>query len=136
MPLYQLVWLLTNRDLRNVFKNIAYTFNQKNSLQFDWSFSQPITISVIVKPNDKGGTVLRITKVKNKHIPYKDITYTHLEIAQTTKSGEAKKYTLQTKKRLNGQQDEMILDEQIDGTTDDFDVVEMDNLINTRRYLK
>lgn len=49
--LYQLVWLLTNRDLRNVFENVANTFNQKGSIQFGLSFTQPITIRAIVKPN-------------------------------------------------------------------------------------
>lgn len=125
--LYQLVWLLTNRDLRNVFENVAYTFNQQGSLQFDWSFTQPITIRAIVKPNASGGTVLRVISVKNKHISYKEITYEHPDIAQSTKANEPKKYTLQTKKNLTGQQDEMILNEEIEGATDDFDVIEMDN---------
>lgn len=121
------MWLLTNRDLRNVFENVAHTFNQQGSLQFDWSFTQSITIRVIVKPNVSGGTVLRVISVKNKHIPYSEITYEHPDIAQSTKANEAKKYTLQTKKNLGAGQDEMILDEQIEGTTDNFDVIEMDN---------
>ncbi|WP_342533591.1 Tn7-like element transposition protein TnsE [Lysinibacillus sp. FSL K6-0057] len=125
--LYQLVWLITNRDLRNVFENVAYTFNQKGTLKFDWSFTNSITIRAIVKPNAIGGTVLRVISVKNKQIPYKEITYEHPEIAQSTKANEPKKYTLQTKKNLTGQQDEIILDEEIKGTTDDFDVIEMDN---------
>lgn len=130
IPLQHLVWMLTNRDVRTVFENVAYTFRQKNALQFDWLFSQPITISAVVKPNSNGGTVLRITKVNNKHIPYKEITYSHPEIAQSTKSGEPKKYTLQTKKGSNGQQDELILDEKSEGTTDNFDVVEMENQVH------
>ncbi|MFD2868961.1 Tn7-like element transposition protein TnsE [Kurthia populi] len=125
--LYQLVWLLTNRDLRSVFENVAYMFNHKGSLQFDWSFTQPITIRAIVRPNASGGTVLRVISVKNKYISYKEITYEHPDIAQSTKANEAKKYTLQTKNKLTGQQDEMILDEEIEGTTDNFDVIEMDN---------
>lgn len=132
--LYQLVWLLTNRDLRSVFENVAYTFNQKGSLQFDWSFTQPITIRAIVKPNASGGTVLRVISVKNKHISYKEITYEHPDIAQSTKANEPKKYTLQTKNNLTGQQDEMILDEEIEGATDDFDVIEMDN--QTHEYIE
>jgi len=124
------VWLLTNRDLRNVFENVAHMFNQKDCLKFDWSFTRPITIRAIIKSNANGGTVLRITKVKNKHISHKEITYYHPDIAQTTKSNEAKKYTVQTKKILKGQQDEIILDEQIKGTTDDFDVIEMDNQVH------
>lgn len=126
--LYQLVWLLTNRDLRSVFENVAYTFNNKGSLQFEWSFTQLITIRrAIVKPNASGSTVLRVVSVKNKQIPYKEITYEHPEIAQSTKANEPKKYILQTKNNLTGQQDEMILDEEIEGATDDFDVIEMDN---------
>lgn len=125
--LYQLVWLLTNRDLRSVFENIAYTFNNKGILQFDWSFTQPITIRAIVKPHASGGTVLRVVSVKNKQIPYKEITYEHPGIAQSTKANEPKRYTLQTEKNLTGQQDEMILDEEIGGATDEFDVIEMDN---------
>lgn len=132
--LYQLVWLLTNHDLRSVFENVAYTFNQKKSLQFDWSFTKPITIQAIVKPNALGGTVLRVKSVKNKQIPYKEITYEHPKIAQSTKADDPKKYTLQTKKNLTGQQDEMILDEEIKGTTDDFDVIEMDN--QTHEYIE
>lgn len=125
--LYQLVWLLTNRDLRSVFENVAYTFNNKGILQFDWSFTQPITIRAIVKPHASGGTVLRVVSVKNKQIPYKEITYEHPGIAQSTKANEPKRYTLQTEKNLTGQQDEMILDEEIEGATDEFDVIEMDN---------
>lgn len=91
------------------------------------SFTQPITIRAIVKPHASGGTVLRVVSVKNKQIPYKEITYEHPGIAQSTKVNEPKKYTLQTKKNLTGQQDEMILDEEIEGATDEFDVIEMDN---------
>ncbi|MGI1820558.1 Tn7-like element transposition protein TnsE [Exiguobacterium sp. TRN 1102] len=125
--LYQLVWLLTNRDLRSVFENVAYTFNNKGSLQFEWSFTQLITIRAIVKPNASGSTVLRVVSVKNKQIPYKEITYEHPKIAQSTKANEPKKYILQTKNNLTGQPDAMILDEEIEGATDDFDVIEMDN---------
>jgi len=125
--LYQLVWLLTNRDLRNVFENVAHTFNQKGILQFDWSFAQPITIRSIVKPNASVGTVLRVISVKNKRIPYNEIKYGHPYIDQSIKVDEAKKYTLQTKQNLGAGQDEIILDEQIEGSTDNFDVIEMDN---------
>ena len=34
--LYQLVWLLTNQDLRNVFENVAYTFNYNGILNFEF----------------------------------------------------------------------------------------------------
>lgn len=132
--LYQLVWLLTNRDLRNVFENVAHTFHQTDILKFDWSFTQPLTIRAIVKPNANGGTVLRVISIKNKHIPYNEITFEHPDIAQSTKVNEAKKYILQTKKNLSSQQDEVILDEEIEGATENFDVIEMDNQIH--EYVK
>lgn len=125
--LYQLVWLLTNQDLRNVFENVAFTFNNTGILKFDWSFKQPISIKAIVKPNINSGTILRVVSVKNKHIPYNEISFEHPEVVQSEKSSEPKKYTLHNKKKLNGPQDELLLDEEMQGTSDDFDVVEMDN---------
>lgn len=125
--LYQLIWLLTNQDVRNVFENVAYTFKNTGILKFDWAFKQSITIKAIVKPNANGGTILRVVSVKNKYIPYNEISFEHPEVAQSDKSNEAKKYTLHNKKKLSGLQDELLLDEEMEGTTDDFDVVEMDN---------
>ncbi|MBG9692111.1 hypothetical protein ABD91_14920 [Lysinibacillus sphaericus] len=125
--LYQLVWLLTNQDLRNVFENVAFTFNNTGILKFDWSFKQPISIKAIVKPNINSGTILRVVSVKNKYIPYNEISFEHPEVVQSEKSSEPKKYTLHNKKKLNGPQDELLLDEEMQGTSDDFDVVEMDN---------
>lgn len=74
-----------------------------------------------------------MVRVKNKQIPYKEITYEHPGTAQSTKANEPKRYTLQTQKNLTGQQDEMILDEEIEGATDEFDVIEMDN--QTHEYI-
>ncbi|WP_337982984.1 Tn7-like element transposition protein TnsE [Lysinibacillus sp. C5.1] len=125
--LYQLVWLLTNQDLRNVFENVAYTFNKTGIIKFDWSFKQPITIKAIVKPNVNGGTILRVVSVKNKHIPYNEISFEHPEVVQTEKSSEPKKYTLHNKKKLSSPQDELLLDEEMQGASEDFDIVEMDN---------
>lgn len=132
--LYQLVWLLTNQDLRNVFENVAYTFNYTGILNFEWSFRRPITIKAIVKPNVTGGTVLKVVSVKKKIITYSEITFEHPEVGQSEKSNEPKKYTLHTKKNLNGQQDELLLNEKIEGTTDDFDIIEMDN--QQHEYIK
>lgn len=106
--------------------NIKYT-KTAFLYQLDWSFTQPIKIRAIVKLHTSGGTVLRGVSVKTKQILYKKITYEHLGTAQSTKANEPKRYTLQTKKNLTGQQDEMILDEEIEGATDEFDVIEMDN---------
>lgn len=118
--LYKLVWLLTNQDLRNVFENVAYTFNNTGILKFDWSFKQPITIRAVVKPNMNGGTVLRVSNVKNKHILYSEIFFSHPELVQSEKSKEAKKYTVNAKNNLSYQQEELTLDEEIEGTTDNF----------------
>ncbi|EON70939.1 Tn7-like element transposition protein TnsE [Lysinibacillus sphaericus] len=132
--LYQLVWLVTNQHLRSVFENVAYTFNNVGVLNFDWSFKQPITIKAIVKPNIKGGTILRVVSVKNKQIFYREISFSHPEVVRMEKSREVKKYTLHNKKNLNDQQDELLLDEEIEGTTDNFDVIEMDNQMH--EYIK
>ncbi|GAA0322709.1 hypothetical protein GCM10008967_11510 [Bacillus carboniphilus] len=132
--LYQLVWLLSNQDLRRVFESVAYTFVNTGILKFSWLFAQSLTIKAIVKPSSSGGTILRITNVKNKQIPYSEITFTHPEIVQTEKSGEAKKYTLHSKVNNSGQQSELTLDEEVEGTTDNFDLIEMDNQLH--EYLK
>lgn len=132
--LYQLVWLLANQDLRRVFENVAYTFINTGILKFDWLFTKSITIKAIVKPRSNGGTILRITNVKNKQIPYSEILFSHPEIVQTEKSGEAKKYTLYSKSSNGGQQNELMLDEKVEGTTDNFDLIEMDNQVH--EYVK
>ena len=64
--LFQLVWLLTNPDLRQVFENAAYTFINTGILQFEWLFKQPIIVTAIVKSGVAGGTILRIKSVKIK----------------------------------------------------------------------
>ncbi|MEC1722662.1 Tn7-like element transposition protein TnsE [Schinkia azotoformans] len=132
--LYQLVWLLSNQDLRRVFENVAYTFVNTGILKFDWLITQPIAIKAIIKPSSTGGTILKITNVKKKNIPYTEISFTHPEIIQTEKSGEAKKYTLHSKNGNGGQQSDLTLDEEVDGTTDNFDLIEMDNQIH--EYVK
>lgn len=132
--LYQLVWLLTNNDIRNVFENVAYTFNDTSILNYNWSFKLPIMIRAIVKIGANGGTVLRVVSVKNKIIPYSEITFEHPEVGQSERSNEPKNYTLHSKKDLIGQQDELLLNEGFEGTIDDFDIIEMDN--QQHEYLK
>ncbi|MEC1158168.1 hypothetical protein [Cytobacillus horneckiae] len=132
--LYQLVWLFSNQDLRRVFENVAYTFINTGIVKFDWLFTKPITIKAIVKPTSNGGTILRITNVKNKQIPYSEISFSHPEILQTEKSGEAKKYTLNSKSNNGSQQNELTLDEEVEGATDNFDLIEMDNQVH--EYVK
>lgn len=128
--LFQLVWLLSNSDLRQVFENVAYAFHRTRILKFDWLFKQAITIKAIVKPNSNGGTILRITGVKNKKIPSDEISFTHPELMKSEKSNEAKKYTYSIRKKSGDQQNDFMLDEEVEGTTDDFDLIEMDNQIH------
>ncbi len=125
--IYQLAWLLTNRDLRQAYENIAFTWLQERTLRFEWSFTQPITITARVKEKNNTCTVLQIVNVKNKDIPYQHISISHPEIQDQEKSEEAKKYTYGS---LNKQGDEegFTLDEQLDGSTEDFDLVQMNQL--------
>ncbi|WP_017729244.1 hypothetical protein [Halalkalibacterium ligniniphilum] len=65
--------------------------------------------------------------MKDKDIPYQHISISHPEIQDQEKSKEAKKYTYRS---LNRQGDEagFTLDEQLDGSTEDFDLVQMNQL--------
>ncbi|MGD7009325.1 Tn7-like element transposition protein TnsE [Metabacillus sp. 84] len=132
--LFQLIWLLSNQGLRKVFENVAYSFINTGIVKFDWLFPEPITIKAIVKPSLNGGTILRITNVKNKQIPYNEISFSHPEIVQTERSGEAKKYTLHRKSSNRSNQNELTLDEAVEGATDNFDLIEMNNQVH--EYIK
>ncbi|WP_106495385.1 Tn7-like element transposition protein TnsE [Lentibacillus sp. Marseille-P4043] len=125
--LYQLIWLLTNRDLRQVYESLAFSWLQEKTLRFEWNFTQPITITARVKENNNTWTVLQIVNVKNKHIPYENISISHPEIQDKENSKEAKKYTYRS---INKNKDEegFTLDEQVDGSTEDFDFVHMNQL--------
>lgn len=125
--IYQLVWLLTNRDLRQAYENIAFTWLQERTLKFEWSFTQPITITARVKEKNNTCTVLQIVNVKNKDIPYQHISISHPEIQDQEKSNEAKKYTYRSLNR-QGDEESFTLDEQLDGSTDDFDLIQMNQL--------
>lgn len=132
--LYQLIWLLSNQDLRSIFENIAYTFFNTGVVKFDWLFKQPITIRAIVKPNIAGDTILRIISIKNKKIPYQEISFTHPEIVQSEKSSEVKKYTIHNKSSNASEREELTLDEEVEGTTDNFDLIEIDSQMH--EYVK
>lgn len=125
--IYQLVWLLTNRDLRQTYENIAFTWLQEKTMKFEWRFTQPVTITARVKEKNNTCTVLQIVSVKNKDIPYQHVSISHPEIQDQEKSDEAKKHTYGF---LNKQGDEegFTLDEQLDGSTEDFDLVQMNQL--------
>jgi hypothetical protein len=124
---YQLVWLLTNRDLRQAYENIAFTWLQEKALRFEWNFTQPITITARVKEKNNTCTILQIVNVKNKDISYRYISISHPEIRDQEKSSEAKKYTYRSLNK-QGEEEGFTLDEQLDGSTEDFDLVQMNQL--------
>ncbi|ASC51679.1 MULTISPECIES: Tn7-like element transposition protein TnsE [Staphylococcus] len=125
--IYQLVWLLTNRDLRHVYESIAFTWLQEQTLKFEWTFTQPITVTARIKEDQNTWTVLQIVNVKNKYIPYENISISHPEIRDNEKSKEAKKYTYRSLNKKDGEGG-FTLDEQVDGATEDFDFVQMNQL--------
>lgn len=125
--IYQLVWLLTNRDLRQVYESLAFTWLQEQTLRFEWSFTQPITITARVKEKNNTWTVLQIVNVKNKHIPHENISISHPDIQDKERSKEAKKHTYRYLNK-NGDEEGFTLDEQLDGATEDFDLVQMTQL--------
>lgn len=100
---------------------------QERILKFEWSFTQPITITARVKEKNNTCTVLQIVNVENKDIPYQHISISHPEIQDQEKSNEAKKYTYRSLNR-KGDEEGFTLDEQLDGSTEDFDLVQMNQL--------
>lgn len=127
--LYQLVWLLGNQDLRRTFENIAYTFLNTSELKFDWLFQQPISIKAVVKITSNGGTILRVTEVKDKEIPFDVISFSHPEVSKYEKSNEPKKYTMRELKSSTEER-EKIIDETVEGTTEDFKLIEMNKQVH------
>lgn len=127
--LYQLVWLLSNQDLRRTFENIPYTFLDTGELKFDWLFQQSISIKAVVKPTSYGGTILRVNEVKNKEIPYEVISFSHPALSTYERSNEAKKYTMHELESSN-EEKERVLDETVEGATEDFDLVEMNKQVH------
>lgn len=65
--------------------------------------------------------------MKNKYIPYDNISISHPKIQDREKSNEAKKITYH-KQNQKGNQEEFTLDEQVDGATEDFDLIQMNQL--------
>lgn len=127
--LYQLVWLLGNQDLRRTFENIAYTFLNTSELKFEWLFRQPISIKAVVKLTSYGGTILRVTEVKKKEIPFEVISFSHPELSKYEKSNEPKKYTMHDlKSSTEGK--EKIIDETLEGATEDFELAEMNKQVH------
>ncbi|WP_146550781.1 Tn7-like element transposition protein TnsE [Rummeliibacillus suwonensis] len=124
--LYQLVWLLSRPDLRNIFENIAFNFMSIGILKFDWTFTQPIIIRALVKQGKYGSTILKVECVKNKILPFNEISFSHPGLQEHEKSNEAKKYTFYMNSKVQGT-DDITLNVEVDGTTDSFDLVEMGN---------
>ncbi|MGA5662674.1 Tn7-like element transposition protein TnsE [Bacillus bombysepticus] len=124
---YQLAWLLTNSDLRRVFENISFTWLQEKVLKFEWAFTKPIIITARVKESNNSWTVLQIVNVKNKHIPYDNILISHPKIQDREKSNQAKKITYY-RKNPKSNREELTLNEQVDGATEDFDLIQMNQL--------
>lgn len=127
--LYQLVWLLGNQDLRKTFENIAYTFLNTSELKFEWLFRQPISIKAVVKLTSYGGTILRVNEVKSKEIPFEVISFSHPELSKYEKSNEPKKYTMRELKSSTEER-EKIIDETVEGSTEDFELIEMNKQVH------
>jgi len=125
--IHQLVWLLTNRDLRQVYESVAFTWLQEQTLKFKWTFIQPVTVTARIKEDHNTWTVLQIVNMKNKYIPYEDISISHPEIRDNEKSKEAKKYTYRSLNKKDGEEG-FTLDEHANGSTEDFDFVQMNQL--------
>src|SRR5699024_9932522 len=83
--------------------SIAFTWLQEQTLKFEWTFTQPITVTARIKEDQNTWTVLQIVNVKNKYIPYENISISHPEIRDKEKSKEEKKYTYRS---LNQKEDE------------------------------
>jgi hypothetical protein len=124
---YQLVWLLANQNLRAAFENVAFTWIHEQALKFEWNFTQPITVTARVKESNNNWTVLQIINVKNKKLPYDLISISHPEIRDQEQSNEPKKYAYRHLDKGDGE-DGFILDDTVDGSTEDFDLVQMNQL--------
>ncbi|WP_303868675.1 Tn7-like element transposition protein TnsE [Acetobacterium wieringae] len=123
--IYQLTWLLTNDDVLQMFENLAFTWLQNGILKFDWDFKQEIKIKARVKENESYITILQIVNVENMHIPVNEILFSHPHLRKQENSDEAKKYTYNN---LNDKNEDLLLNEEVDGATEDFDFVEMNIL--------
>src|SRR5699024_12319358 len=72
--IYQLVWLLTNRDLRHVYESIAFTLLQEQTLKFEWTFELPITVNALMKENQNSWSVIQIVNMKYNYFLLDTIT--------------------------------------------------------------
>ncbi|HDP5809936.1 TPA: hypothetical protein P6V10_002563 [Staphylococcus aureus] len=95
-------------------------------MKFEWLFKQPISIKAVVKT---GGIILRVNEVKKKEIPFDVISFSHPELSKYEKSNEPKKYTMHELK-LSTEEKEKIIDETVEGATEDFELAEMNKQVH------
>lgn len=123
--IYQLTWLLTNDDVLQIFENLSFAWLQKGILKFDWDFKQEIKIRARVKENESYVTILQVVNVKNMNIPVNEISFSHPHLRKQENSDEPKKYSYNN---LNDKNEDLLLNEEVDGATEDFDLVKMNIL--------
>ncbi|MGM9986958.1 MAG: Tn7-like element transposition protein TnsE [Bacillaceae bacterium] len=122
--LWQLLWIITNPDVCNLYMNIGYTFVDTGKLKFEWTINQPIVIKAVIKRRTSSHLILRILSVRNKKIPYDKVSFTHPEFAAKQKSSESKKHTY---KKATSVDEPYELDNKDAGASDDFDLIPIDN---------
>lgn len=122
--LFQLLWVITNPDIRNLYMNIGYTFVDTGKLKFEWTIDQPIVIKAIIKKRVSSDLILRILSVRNKEIPYDKVSFTHPEFTTKKKSSEAKKHTFL---KSNAVDEPYELDYKDAGASEEFDLIPIDN---------
>ena len=77
----------------------------RTDIEIRMDFTQPITVTARIKEDQNTWTVLQIVNVKNKYIPYENISISHPEIRDNEKSKEAKKYTYRSLNKKDGEGD-------------------------------
>ncbi|PDZ08620.1 hypothetical protein CON70_26800 [Bacillus pseudomycoides] len=122
--LRQLLWIITNPDLRSLYMNIGYTFVNTGLLKFEWTLKQPIVIKAIIKRRETSNLILRILSIGNKKIPYEKISFTHPAFVAQQKSSESKKRTYKKNESVDKPYE---LDNKDEGASDDFDLIPIDN---------
>lgn len=67
--------------------------------------------------------------MKSKEIPFEVISFSHPELSKYEKSNEPKKYTMRELKSSTEER-EKIIDEMVEGTTEDFELIEMNKQVH------
>lgn len=125
--LKHLAWLFTSPTTIQMYGDIAFNMATLGELMFDWKYNNPITVVARVQRRGNSVLILEVLQVKNKLIYCDVISFTHPEIREAIHSSEAK---LKRYRRLggNGQNDDIILDRDVDGSTEEFDLIQMNQL--------